>query len=567
MTQEEISEFINSPDAVDFVTRRSEYKFGELVNDPNIIMVQRLEDRYSIGFTKVSYIPTIEKKLGTSFISSASRIMGLLDRPSLEASGIIQIQYEPYLALKGQGVLIGFVDTGIDYTVPLFRYEDGTSKIQYIYDQTAEGTPPAGYYMGVEYTNEQINYALTLDNPLDAVPEVDTVGHGTFLASVAAGRSTEEFTGAAPDSELIVVKLRKARPFYLERYAVPEEQENAYESSDFMVGVQYVIDKSRQLNRPVVICVGLGTNFGSHDGFSILEEYLSNLANLAGVCICTAAGNEAQARHHTQGRIQTKGETKNIDIRVGQDNGNIYLSIWNTVGDKMSVTVISPTGEVIGRVSARPGFSLEEKLILEPSTVRIEYYFPVEGSGDQLTVVRVMDATPGIWTVVLYGEIILSGVFDAWLPLTGFVGPGTVFLASDPYTTVTVPGTMFGSICCGAYDYTTNSLYSESSWGPTRSLAIAPDLVAPGVNVRGRYPTGYGTMSGTSVAAAITVGASALLMQWGIILGNDLSMSTYQIRAYLVRGCNRNESMSYPNTQWGYGTLDLLQAFKLMREV
>lgn len=566
MTEEEKIAFINSPDSVDFAIRRSEPLVSEIESDPNTVIAMTLQGRYSICFTKTSNVEKMQKALGTAFISSAARVLGLLDRPSLEASGIIQIQYEPYLALRGRGVLIGFVDTGIDYTLPIFRYEDGTSKIQYIYDQTIDTTPPPGFYEGTEYTNEQINHALTLENPFEEVPSRDTVGHGTFLASVAAGRNVEEFTGAAPDSEIIAVKVRKARPFYLARYAVPPEQENAFESTDYMVGVEYVYEKARELNRPVIMCIGVGTNFGSHDGFSIFEEYLSDLSNLRGVCMCTAAGNEAQARHHAQGVVPAQGESRNIDVRIGSESGSIYLSIWNTVGDKMAVSVISPTGEVIGRFPARPGFSIEEKLVLEPSTVRVEYFFPVEGSGDQLTVVRVFDATPGIWTIVVYGEIILSGAFNAWLPLTGFSQPGTVLLASDPYTTITVPGTMFGSICCGAYDYTTGSLYSESSWGPTRSQAMAPTLVAPGVNILGFYPTGYGTMSGTSVATAITAGACALLMQWGVVEGNDVSLSTYQITAYLIRGCDRNESVSYPNTQWGYGTLDLLQTFKLMRQ-
>jgi len=567
MTEEEIRAAVNMPGMVDFAVRRAEYSANNFENNSEVIVAQVLEDRYSICFTDEENLTGLQSKLGTAFVSSAARVLGLLDRASLEASGIIQVQYEPYLNLRGQGVLIGFVDTGIDYTLPIFIYEDGTSKIQYIYDQTTNASPPEGYYMGSEYTNKLINAALKLSDPYQLVPQNDTVGHGTFLASISAGRTDGDFTSAAPDSDLIVVKLRKARQFYLNRYAVPKEQENAYESTDVMVGIQYIMDKARQLGRPVIICIGLGTNFGSHDGFSIFEEYLSNLSNLVGVCVCTAAGNEAQARHHTQGTISTRGESKNIDIRVGRESGNIYLSIWNTIGDKMSLTVISPTGEVVGRIPAKPGSFIEEKLILEPATVRIEYYFPVEGSSGQLSVVRVFDATPGIWTVVVYGEIILTGVFNAWLPLTGFIDEGTVFLASDPYTTITVPGTMFGSICCGAYDYTTNSLYSESSWGPTRSLAQAPDLVAAGVNVVGRYPQGYGAMSGTSVACAITSGASALLMQWGIVLRNDIAMSTYQIRAYLVRGCDRNESMSYPNTQWGYGALNLLETFRMMRGI
>jgi subtilisin family serine protease len=96
---------------------------------------------------------------------------------------------------------------------------------------------------------------------------------------------------------------------------------------------------------------------------------------------------------------------------------------------------------------------------------------------------------------------------------------------------------------------------------------LKPDFTAPGVDVGGVYPTGYGKMSGTSVAAAITAGAGALLLQWGIVNQNDISMSTYHIRAYLIRGCSRSETIVYPNQQWGYGSLNLLQTFSRMREV
>ena len=199
--------------------------------------------------------------------------------------------------------------------------------------------------------------------------------------------------------------------------------------------------------------------------------------------------------------------------------------------------------------------------------MRVAYYFPLEGSGGQLSTVRILNATPGIWTVSVHGEIILNGMFHAWLPLTGFGAPGVEFLNASPYYTVTVPSMALGAISCGAYDSVKNSLYINSSWGPTRSEQMAPDLVAPGTNVSGIFPTGPGSMSGTSVAAAITAGACALMMQWGVVEGNDPALSTYQIRAYLIRGCDRTASMSYPNTQWGYGVLNLFQSFNLMREL
>lgn len=563
---EALKAFINSPDTVDFVIRGSNNLDALLKENPEIVPTQTLAGRYVVCYSNKKDFNQAIEKLGTSYVSTLSIVLGLLDRPDLDAAGILKMQQQPYLDLKGRGVLIGIVDTGIDYTQPVFRYEDGTSKIQYIFDESEIGTPPEDFYIGQEYTNEQINQALKAEDPYTVVPQKDTVGHGTFLASVAAGRESENFVGAAPDAELIIVKLKKARPFYLNLFAVPENQENAFGSTAVMIGVEYIIRKARELDRPVVICLGIGTNFGSHDGFSIFEEYLSGVGNLIGVCVCIAAGNESQARHHTQGRIAAKGASQNIDVRVAEESSAVYAAIWNSVSDRLSVSLRSPSGELVESLSRRSGRIAITKLLIEHSTVRVVYYFPLEGSGGQLTVVRVVNATPGIWTIIVHGDIILDGTFHAWLPLTGFVTPGVEFLAADPHYTVTVPSTTIGAIKCGAYNVTGSSLYPPSSWGPTRIQIMAPDLVAPGMNVGGIYPTGPGTMSGTSVAAAMTAGACALLMQWGIVQGNDVTMSTYQIRAYLIRGCGRNPALTYPNTQWGYGTLDLMQTFNLMRE-
>jgi hypothetical protein len=237
------------------------------------------------------------------------------------------------------------------------------------------------------------------------------------------------------------------------------------------------------------------------------------------------------------------------------------------VSDKFSVSVRSPTGELVARTPPVSGRVTEAGLILERARISIVSFFPVERSGGQLTTVKLINATPGIWTITVYGDIVLDGTIHAWLPMTGFVSPGVEFLKATPNYTITVPATMVGSLCCGAYDSVNNTLYSQSSWGPTRAPHMAPDLVAPGVNVGGYYPSGYGTMSGTSVAAAITAGACALMLQWGIVNKNDLALSTFQIRAFLIRGCSRSETIDYPSTSWGYGSLNLLQTFQFMREV
>lgn len=555
------------PDIVDFIIRKDAYYDHLILNHPGLITSYTLKDTYIICYAKIEDYNEMITYMGTDYINSVPTVLGLTIRPSLESAGIIQVQQQPHLNLSGEGVLIGFIDTGIDYTQPIFKHSDGSSKIRYIYDQTIPGTPPGDLPLGTEYTNEQINAALASENPYNIVPHRDEVGHGTFLASAAAASPVGDFIGAAPNAEIIMVKLKKAYPFYLQRFVVPKEQQNAFEASFLMLGVEYIMQKAVELHRPVVICIGLGSDYDSHDGFSPCEDYLYTIGAIPGVCICTSAGNENQTKRHFYKKFSLDKEPIDIDIRAGEEAGDIFMVITNMISDRTSVSLRSPTGELVGRVPAKAAYTLTTRLVLERSEVSISYHFPIEGSGDQVTIVKILNATPGIWTVTVYGDIILNGTIQAWLPLVGFVAPSVEFLTSDPYFTITYPATGPGTIRCGATDSDSEALYPMSSWGPTRLNPLAPDLVAPGYQIGGIYPSGYGYMSGTSIAAAITSGACALMLQWAIIKGNDPGFSTTAINAYLVRGCRRSDDMSYPNSQWGFGALNLLQTFYYMREL
>lgn len=401
------------------------------------------------------------------------------------------------------------------------------------------------------------------NNPLSVVPSTDTVGHGTFLASIAAGSENEELTGAAPEAEIVVVKLKKARNYYINKYLVPPEQENVYESSAVMVGIDYIIRKAQQLGRPAAICIGLGTNIGGHSGLSLFEEYIETVSNYTGVCLCVAAGNESQAMHHYLGKVPANS-SEMVQLKVGENAGDIYINMWNSASERLSVSVRSPTGEVVQRVPARSASRLETMLVLERTTVIIEYQFPFRGRGGQNTIIKLLSATPGVWTFTVYGDITIEGIYHMWLPITGFVSPEVSFFMPDPYYTITIPATSNGPITCGGYNSVGNSLYEKSSWGPTRLPALAPDIVAPALNVTGIYPWGPGVMSGTSVAAAISAGAGALMLQWGIVEGNDIAISTFRIRAYFIIGANRNPGIIYPSLQWGFGSLNLSQAINLI---
>ena len=566
MTNQELTDFINSPNTTDFIIRANEYYINEIQNYPFIKATRILSDFFVIGYIDNNDIERLADILGTNFYSALPYVVGLLDRSALESAGITQVQEQSFLELTGNGVLVGIIDTGIDYTSPAFKYEDGTSKVAFIYDQTVTGTPPSGFLIGSEYTNSQINRALQSPSPYSIVPSRDEVGHGTFLASLAAGRGDGNTKGTAPDAELIVVKLKEARPFIKKNYLVPDDNKNVYESTAVMVGIEYILQKARDLGKPVAICLGVGTNLGSHDGNTLFEQYISIVSNITGVCICAAAGNERRERHHARAVVGGKEQTAEITINNRGQNNGLYLSVLNSAADRISVSLKSPTGEIINRIPAKGGTTYTTRLVLEKAKVTIQYFFPLSISSGQATIIKIENATPGLWTLTLYGDIVLDGTVDAYLPLSSIGYPDIEFLEPDPYYTVTVPGTSSAVITCGAYNHTDNSLFIDSSWGPSRLPSASPDLVAPGVRVRGFYPYGEGIMSGTSVAAAITTGACALMLQWGIVEGNAITIDTFQIKGYLIRGCDRDPNMMYPNFQWGYGKLDLYNSFNLIRQ-
>jgi len=562
-----LEDFIALPDTIPLIYRDGSLGSEAFRQSHNIRKGTALDGNYSIDYVNRSEADAIIAEIGTDELDMFPIVMGLMDQQSLDAAGIMQVQRHPYLDLRGQGTLIGFIDTGIDYTKEAFQYEDGTSKIKYIWDQTIRGNAPQGFYFGTEYSEEQINSALNTEDPWEEVPHRDTVGHGTFLASVAASREKGEYTGAAPDAEIIAVKLKRAGPFYYENFLVPEWQENAYLSSDLMLGVHYIINKADELDRPVVICIAVGSNFSGRSGANPLELYLTRISGINGVAVICAAGNESQTRHHTNNRLTSSQDSQNVELTVGESEEDIYLSLWNGGSDRIAVSLVSPTGEIIPKIPVRSGAMYTANLVLERSIVSVEYHLPLRIGGDQFTRIKIFNPTPGIWTITVHGEIILNGEYHLWLPITGFIDPDTQFLTPTANYTIVTPASAAGTITCGAYDSQNNALYFNSSWGPTRQPMISPDLVAPGVNVGGIFPIGYGQMSGTSVAAAITAGACALMLQWGIVDDNETTLTTERIKAYLIRGCERDALIEYPNIQWGYGKLDLYNTLNMIRPI
>lgn len=511
-----------------------------------------------------------------------------LDYNAMEASGILSAFNSPALNNQGKGVLIGLVDTGIDYRSPLFQNPDGTTRIAGIWDQSVpieEDVLPAGvpdYYpmggssYGTEYTREQINEALASDDPLSLVPTQDTIGHGTFLAGLAAGSSIpqEDFTGAAPEAELAVVKLKPAKKYLRDFYLIPSDAP-AFQENDIMMGIKYLRMMADRLKKPLVILLAMGSNSGSHIGTSPLSQVTQNYSGFFGIITVIAGGNETGAAHHFYASIPAGTEYEDVEIRAGKEEAErgFVLELWAADADTYTVGFISPSGERISRIPIIANNETSIPFLLDATTITVNYQLIEAESGSQLIFMRFQTPAAGIWTVRVYNTQRFKGTFHMWLPVQGMISEETVFLRPDPYSTITVPGNSRLPITVGAYDTSTGGIYIHSSRGFTPNQIVKPELAAPGVNILGpsvgRKPgsdTPMTTRTGTSAAAAITAGAAANLLGWGIVEGNYPTMSEASVKSYLIRGAQRNPALTYPNREFGYGTLDLFQTFLRLRE-
>ena len=499
--------------------------------------------------------------------TSIPKCYTLLDESALEASGILRIQNQPALSLKGQGVLIGFLDTGINYENPVFRSSDGSTRVAAVWDQTdRSGTPPEGFIYGSEYTSAQINEALQSGNPREIVPVTDPDGHGTFMASVAAGTQIpeEEFIGAAPYAKIAMVKLKPAKEYLREFFFIPKNAE-AFQENDIMAGLEYLDRLARRLHMPMVVCFGLGTNMGSHTGVSHLASMLNAMALRVGRAIVTAAGNEGNERHHYFGRMEEGQSYQNVEISVGERVEGFAVELWARAPQRFIVEIISPTGERMPSEYILSG-GREYRFLFENTSVTVDYRITGILDGAQVIYMRFENPSQGLWNIRVFPEADMASVFNMWLPMKELLSGEVFFVRSNPDTTVTVPATTIVPISVGAYDVRDNSIYLRSGRGFTPNGLVKPDLVAPGVGVFGAGQRNqFTTRDGTSVAAAVTSGAVALVLEWGIVRGNYTTITNNEIKNVLIRGAARDSKRTYPDKAFGWGRLDLYQAFEDFR--
>lgn len=522
--------------------RQTARSVTELLNGYAVIVIE--EER--IG--QLAQLPEVE------FIEKPKKLYFQTD-VGRQVSCIDIVQDMP-LSLRGKGTLIGIVDSGIDYENAEFRNEDGTTRIVSLWDQSVNGRPPAGYLAGTEYTREQIDAALATEDKevrRQMVKTSDVSGHGTAVAGIAAGngRGSEgrRFRGAAPEAELIIVKMGAPREGGFPR------------TTELMRGVDYIVRKAVELRRPVAINISFGNTYGSHDGTSLVERFLNDIADMWKNVICIGSGNEGASAGHVSGKVRRQ-ISETVELAVQQREPALSIQIWKSYVDEMGVSVISPSGRQAGPFYEFLG---AQRYILGDTELLIYYGEPKPYSVKQEIYLSLLPGKQyiesGVWKIVLTPGRIVDGEYQMWLPTQTSLNMGTAFLQPNSMSTLTIPSTASLAVTVAAYDARTFSYADFSGRGPAGMYegenVLKPDIAAPGVRVTAPVPGGgYQSFSGTSFAAPFVTGSAALLMEWGIVRGNNPYLYGEKVKAYLRKGAKQLAGYErWPNALLGYGAL------------
>ena len=464
-----------------------------------------------------------------------------------EASCILPVQNGDD-GLSGEGILVGVVDSGVDYFHPDFRNEDGSSRILKLWDQSIPGNPPEGYIRGTEYMKDEMDEALALGETEGRrlVPSRDFSRHGTAVLGIAAGNGRASGgvnRGIAYKSDLLVVKMGNAR-------------ENSFpRTTELMEGIDYLVRQATQMGKPIAVNISFGNNYGSHRGDSLLETYISNAANVGRSVICVGTGNNGNDRIHAAGKLR-QGQTEIIEVGIGTYETTLNLQLWKAYADEIEIFIETPSGEKLPELSEKIGTQRyragETDLLIYygkpgPFQVTQEIYFEFIPTGTYLT--------SGIWKLYLRGRRIKEGNYNLWLPGGNILNPMTGFYQPVASETLTIPSTAAKVITVGAYDSRLNAYADFSGRGGERLSYPKPDLVAPGVNITAPVPGGgYANVTGTSFATPFVTGSAALMMEWGIVRRNDLFLWGEKVKAYLRRGAQPLPGFEkYPNESVGWG--------------
>ena len=514
----------------------------ELLNGYAVLVVpEHLVDQVS-ELNQIEYIEKPKRLFFASNMARAASCLSVVQSPSGTGNVTGGVISGLSGGLTGRGVLVAVIDSGIDYLNQDFRNEDGSTRILMLMDQDR----------GRIYTREEINEALDAPDragALERVPSVDLSGHGTAVAAIAAGNgrgSQGVYRGVAYESDLLVVKL--GAPL----------ADNFPRTTQLMKGLDFVIRQAQELGRPVSVNLSFGNTYGSHDGTSLLETFMNDISNYGRSVLVAGTGNEGTGNGHTAGRL-VMGSDTDVELSIAPFETGMGVQLWKSYVDAFAIRLITPSGGSIGPIDSRLG---PQTLNYGGTRILIYYGKPSPYSKAQevyFDFIPIRDyLDSGIWTFRLTPERIVTGQYDMWLPSRGILNPSTRFLMPVPETTLTIPSTAANVISVGAYDDSYQSYADFSGRGFTRQTQqVKPDLVAPGVDiVTARSGGGYEAVTGTSFAAPFVAGSAALLMQWGIVDGNDPFLYGEKVKAYLARGARHLPGYEvWPNPQLGYGAL------------
>jgi subtilisin family serine protease len=532
----------------EFESAGYQYDFIRLTN--NIGVLRLSEETYSQGLEDILALRSVLNVERTIRMAPLSQVSLGVENGivATEEIGVNYFKNNPNISITGRGVIIAVADSGIDYLHPDFIYPDGTSKILYLWDQTKDGIPPEGFYIGTEYTREDINRAIQNN---DSSLSQDEIGRGTMISGICAGMGNvnPEYAGVAYEADLIIVKLAT-----LEGY---------YNNAMLYASTEYAYRKSRQLRRPIVINISYGSN-----NLLGLTNVNTTRYYERGYCEVAGAGDEGDTQTHTTGRLQFNGDTANVEIELNEDEEELTIDLWVQRPDLIDMELASPSGEITRGVSAYSNYlEVRGLLDLEGTSYTITSRYPTTVSGQQFIQIHLRNVVRGIWTIRLTGINIINGRYNLYLPNRIFINSGTRFRNPDPSYTINFPAIREEIITVGTYNSFNRSLWNSSSRGPTIQNWAKPDIIAPGVNIIAPFPGNtYGTITGTGASAAHVSGAAALFFQYTLVDGNYYNQGYLSnFKTFIKLGADRSLNIVYPNYSYGYGVLNVRRMFDFFR--
>lgn len=518
--------------------------------EPYVSEITPLLNQYAVVRILQSHIDEFLQLPQVEYVEKPKRLFFTLYQAQA-VSGINPVK-KPPLNLTGRGILTACIDSGLDYRHMDFRNADGTTRLIALWDQTVSGYPPEGYFLGTEFSKEQIDDNLSENGfPLS----VDYSGHGTAVMGIAAGNGRESsgiYEGIAPESDLLMVKLGNPLPDSFPR------------TTELIQAIDYCVRKSIERNQPLALNLSFGSSYGSREGNSLLETYLDQADSLGRSVVCVGMGNEGRSAGHQS--IRLGREPEEAELAVGGYQAGFSLQIWKSYVDDMRLELFSPAGEVVQLVSETQKEKSQNVSRFSVGDTQVLFYYgmPSPYSMAQEWYIEFLPEKEyvgeGIWLLRFYPERIVDGTMDLYLPGGNVLNEDTRFLTPNPERTLTIPAAADSVVAVGAYDSRRSSYANFSGRGYTRETnQVKPDLAAPGVDIMtAQSGGGYGVVTGTSFATPFVTGSVALMMEWGIIKGNDPYLYGEAVKANLRRGARQLPGiLHWPNQELGYGVLDL----------